>query len=50
MDKANKHPQDELMAAYSAGSLPLSQALCISAHLEHCPGMHAQIATAQSRG
>ena len=37
MDTSNKHPQDELLAAYSAGSLPLSQALCISAHIEHCP-------------
>jgi putative transcriptional regulator len=36
MDKANNHPYDELLAAYSAGSLPLSQALCVSAHLEHC--------------
>ena len=32
-----KHPTDELLASYSAGSLPLSQALCISAHLERCP-------------
>ncbi len=37
MDKAHHHPNEELLAAYSAGSLPLSQALCISAHLEHCP-------------
>ena len=37
MDTTTNHPNDELMAAYSAGSLPLSQALCISAHLEHCP-------------
>lgn len=37
MNKSINHPQDDLMAAYSAGSLPLSQALCISAHLEHCP-------------
>ncbi len=37
MDKMHNHPTDELLAAYSAGSLPLSQALCISAHLEHCP-------------
>lgn len=36
MDKSTNHPYDELLAAYSAGSLPLSQALCISAHLEHC--------------
>jgi len=37
MEKTNKHPQQELLAAYSAGSLPLSQALCISTHLERCP-------------
>lgn len=32
-----KHPEDELLSAYAAASLPLSQALCISVHLEHCP-------------
>ena len=37
MKKSQHHPSDELLAAYSAGSLPLSQALCISAHLEDCP-------------
>ena len=36
MSKSTTHPYEELLAAYSAGSLPLSQALCISAHLEHC--------------
>lgn len=36
MTIANHHPGDELLAFYSAGSLPLSQALCVSAHLEHC--------------
>ncbi len=36
MEQVLKHPVDELLAAYSAGSLPLSQALCVSAHLEHC--------------
>lgn len=36
MDKTHSHPVDELLASYSAGSLPLSQALCLSAHLEHC--------------
>lgn len=36
MNKSDNHPYEELIAAYSAGSLPLSQALCISAHLEHC--------------
>ena len=43
MDKANNHPYDELLAAYSAGSLPLSQALCVSAHLEHCPSCGKQL-------
>jgi putative transcriptional regulator len=37
MEQISNHPQEELMAAYSAGSLPLSQALCISTHLERCP-------------
>jgi putative transcriptional regulator len=36
MNTISNHPADELLAAYSAGSLPLSQALCISAHLEQC--------------
>jgi putative transcriptional regulator len=36
MEKSNNHPYEELLASYSAGSLPLSQALCVSAHLEHC--------------
>ena len=36
METANNHPDDALLASFSAGSLPLSQALCISIHLEHC--------------
>jgi putative transcriptional regulator len=32
----NHHPTDELLTAYCAGSLPLSQALCLSAHIEMC--------------
>ena len=36
MDTIHNHPDDELLASYSAASLPLSQALCISAHIEHC--------------
>lgn len=32
----NHHPDAELLAAYSAGSLPLSQALCVSTHIEMC--------------
>jgi len=36
MDTIKNHPTDELLASYSAASLPLSQALCISVHVEHC--------------
>ena len=36
MGTLKNHPEDELLAAYAAASLPLSQALCISVHLEHC--------------
>jgi len=31
------HPSDQQLIEYAAGSLPLSRALCVSAHLEHCP-------------
>lgn len=33
---ANHHPAPELLAAFSAGSLQLSHALCVATHLEHC--------------
>jgi putative transcriptional regulator len=36
MNSIHNHPDDELLASYSAASLPLSQALCISVHIEHC--------------
>ena len=36
MIKLIHHPEDELLASYSAGSLLLSEALCVSTHLEHC--------------
>jgi putative transcriptional regulator len=36
MSIIQNHPDDELLASYSAASLPLSQALCISVHLEAC--------------
>jgi putative transcriptional regulator len=36
MDTIKNHPADELLVTYSAASLPLSQALCISTHLENC--------------
>ena len=36
MNDTNHHPDEELLATYSAASMPLSQALCVSTHLEHC--------------
>ena len=30
------HPDDELITAYSAGTLPLGQALCVATHTEYC--------------
>ena len=33
---ANHHPSPELLTAFSAGSLQLSHALCVAAHIEHC--------------
>ena len=36
MDTIKNHPAAELLVSYSAASLPLSQALCISTHLENC--------------
>lgn len=34
--KVKYHPSTELLTAYAAGSLPLSQALCLAAHIEMC--------------
>ena len=36
MDTIKNHPAAELLVSYSAASLPLSQALCISTHLDNC--------------
>ena len=36
MNNSTIHPDESLLTAYSAGSLQLSQALCISAHIEQC--------------
>jgi len=33
---ADHHPNPELLAAYTAGSLPLSHALSVAAHVERC--------------
>lgn len=44
------HPDEMLLASYSAASLPLSQALCISAHLEHCSECRQKIQQLNSVG
>jgi putative transcriptional regulator len=33
---ATHHPDSDLLLAFSAGTLPLSHALCVSAHCERC--------------
>jgi len=43
MEKILTHPVDELLASFSAASLPLSQALCISSHLERCAACHQKV-------
>lgn len=39
----NHHPSSDRLAAFSAGTLPLSEALCLSAHLEHCHQCRQQV-------
>lgn len=46
----NHHPAPELLAAYSAGSLPLSHALCIATHVESCPECKANLQRLNSLG
>lgn len=36
MSSISHHPNNELITAYSAGNLPLSQSLCIATHMEYC--------------
>ncbi|WP_235015397.1 hypothetical protein [Oceanicoccus sp. KOV_DT_Chl] len=40
---ANHHPASELLTAFSAGSLPLSHALCVSTHVEQCRDCNANL-------
>ncbi len=47
---ANHHPAPELLAAFSAGSLQLSHALCISTHLEHCDECRSNLMRLNSMG
>lgn len=47
---ANHHPTPELLAAFSAGNLPLSQALCVSAHAENCSECTANLSRLDALG
>ncbi len=40
---AKHHPAPELLTAFSAGSLHLSHALCVSTHIEHCDECRANL-------
>lgn len=44
------HPAPELLAEYAAGSLPLSHALCIAAHLEFCERCRQQVGKLNNLG
>ncbi len=46
----NHHPTSDLLTLFSAGSLPMSQALCISAHIEHCTECQANVSRLNSLG
>lgn len=46
----NHHPTPELLASFSAGSLQLSYALCVSAHLEHCADCRTNVNRLKSLG
>lgn len=44
------HPTPEILADYAAGGLRLSHALCIAAHLEHCPACRQQVSKLERVG
>jgi putative transcriptional regulator len=44
------HPSDEQLTEFSAGSLVMSRALCISAHLDHCHDCQQRLARLQRLG
>ena len=46
----NYHPDSELLTTFSAGSMPLSQALCVSAHLEMCSDCRAGVRSLNKLG
>jgi len=46
----NIHPDTEWLTDYATGSLADSHALCVSAHLEHCPACTAEVEEMASVG
>jgi putative transcriptional regulator len=50
MKDSQHHPLDELLSSFSAGSLPLSRALCISTHLEHCQSCSTKLRSLNQLG
>lgn len=44
------HPSIELLTEYASGSLPLSHALCVAAHLEHCEVCQQQLSKLNALG
>lgn len=44
------HPTPELLASFAAGSLQLSYALCVSAHIEYCSACRTNVQRLKSLG
>lgn len=44
------HPESDWLTDYAAGSLDDSHALCVSAHLQHCPTCRAEVEKLASVG
>jgi putative transcriptional regulator len=46
----NHHPDDDLLLAHAAGTLPTGTALVVAAHIEGCPHCQAQLRLCESIG
>ena len=44
------HPDTRFLTDYAAGSLPESQALCVSAHLHYCPACRIKVGELMALG
>lgn len=50
LSNSHHHPTDDQLIEFTAGTLPMSRSLCISAHLEFCPACRQRMATMQQLG